>query len=352
MVLLNRFVQSGEDFAVAHFDHGIRKESAQDAEFVRQKCAELGVECFIDKGNLGAGASEEKARKARYAFLAELATTEGLSVAHSKTLGLRTCNFGQPSRDRHLSSEAQIVTAHHKDDLLETIIINLIRGTGWRGLSPMSSGVERPLVDIWKTEVVAEALEQGLDWVEDETNYSSQYLRNRVREMLYRADGATKRNILELYEKQKKLRTEIDEILAKGLSCDRLSMAQARELSCGQRTKTIEEPGLMNRDELCRRERVLDRQQPSRVDSPEKAGYKAISPPRCLDRKWFAELDEKVAKEILNYILVGKLTGAQLERVMKFVQTAQPAKQMIFKEIKILVTKNTVIFSSLVLNVE
>lgn len=266
MVLLDRFVESGEDFAVAHFDHGVRKESARDAEFVKQKCAELRVKCFIGKGKLGARASEEKARKARYDFLKSVVSELGGAV---------------------------VVTAHHKDDLLETIVMNLIRGTGWRGLAPMNSEVERPLIGVWKTEIVAEAMERGLEWVEDETNHAARYFRNRVREVLYRADRKAKRKILELYEKQKGLREGIDGILIQ--NCERPI-----------------------------RRRI------------------------AVDRKWLVGMDARVAREILRHATKGKLTGLQLGRVVEFVRTAQPAKRMIFKDVEVVVMKNTVAVTDLV----
>lgn len=270
MVLLDRFVRNGEDFAVAHFDHGVRKESARDAEFVKQKCAKLGVKCFISRGELGAKVSEEKARKARYKFLKSVASELG---------------------------GAAIVTAHHKDDLLETIVMNLIRGTGWRGLAPMSSRLKRPLIDSWKTEIVAEAIEQDLEWVEDETNYLARYFRNRVREELYRAGGEKKRQILELYKKQKTLRDEIDKIL---------------------KSKVFEGT----------ERKVTERQM-------------------VFDREFLVRMDERVAMEILRRVTKTKLTGLQLGRVMEFVHTAQPAKRMIFKSVEVVVMKNTVIVTDL-----
>ena len=108
-------------FIVAHFDHGIRGDSALDAQLVQQQAANYGYECVIGKGSLGKQASEEKARKARYVFL---------------RLILKQYNADS------------IVTAHHVDDLVETMLLHLQRGTGRQGLTPMTrtKDILRPLL--------------------------------------------------------------------------------------------------------------------------------------------------------------------------------------------------------------
>ncbi|MDR2524328.1 MAG: tRNA lysidine(34) synthetase TilS [Candidatus Nomurabacteria bacterium] len=172
-------------FIVAHFDHGIRAESGNDADFVRDLAKKYGLEFILGEGNLGRDASEELARIKRYEFL------------------------------RGVAEGGKIVTAHHADDLLETVIINLIRGTGWRGLAPFwSSDILRPLLGESKAEIVRYAIENNLQWVEDETNYTPKYLRNRVRDLTARLSGEQRRELRELYTKQANLRAEIEQILA------------------------------------------------------------------------------------------------------------------------------------------
>jgi tRNA(Ile)-lysidine synthase TilS/MesJ len=75
------------------------------------------------------------------------------------------------------------MTAHHQDDVLETIILNLLRGTGRRGLSSLRSTdtIIRPLLGVPKKELLRFATEQGLNWREDSTNADDTYLRNYVR---------------------------------------------------------------------------------------------------------------------------------------------------------------------------
>lgn len=151
-------------FIVAHFDHGIRERSGDDAQFVADLSAKYGLEFELGRANLGPDASEEAARTARYNFLRQC------------------CN-------KH--DAAGVITAHHKDDLIETALINLIRGTSWRGLSSLelSSNVfginlHRPLINISKKEILRYAEAHGLQWVEDVTNQNLDYLRNYVRRTL------------------------------------------------------------------------------------------------------------------------------------------------------------------------
>ncbi|MEO6513927.1 MAG: tRNA lysidine(34) synthetase TilS [Candidatus Saccharimonadales bacterium] len=148
--------QPGVELVVAHFDHGIRDDSAEDANLVRQMAHEYGLPYELGEGKLGANASEADARNARYAFL-------------------------QDVRERH---DAQaIITAHHQDDVLETAILNLLRGTGRKGLTSLSSreGLQRPMLHIPKAAIKKYAKQHNLTWREDSTNSSDRYTRNYVR---------------------------------------------------------------------------------------------------------------------------------------------------------------------------
>lgn len=187
VVLLDMLV-SGKfgkhDLIVAHFDHGIRPDSMDDAAFVRQLAAEYGLSFETKREELGRNASEELARDRRYAFLRQAA-------------------------ERH---KAVIVTAHHADDMIETIAINLTRGTGWRGLAVLDSpGIWRPLLDMTKQELKAYAEAHKLEWREDATNQDTKYLRNDLRQKLVSLDEDS-RELLRLYRnRQVVLKREIDE---------------------------------------------------------------------------------------------------------------------------------------------
>ena len=168
---------------VAHFDHGIREESADDAEFVRQLAKKYGLEFVTMREELGLNASEELARERRYEFLRSVAK-------------------------KH---DAKIMTAHHADDLVETIAINITRGTGWRGLSVLDSAdIERPLLEKTKSQIIDYAKKRSLEWREDVTNSDTRYLRNNLRKKLMSLDVQT-RELLRLYRnRQVILRREID----------------------------------------------------------------------------------------------------------------------------------------------
>lgn len=159
------------ELVVAHFDHGIRLESADDSEFVRALANRYGIAFETKREELGNGASEEVARDRRYAFL----------------------------RDIAMKHKAKIMTAHHADDVVETIAINLVRGTGWRGLAVLgSTEIERPLLSTTKSELVKYADEHKLEWREDVTNKDTRYLRNDLRQKLEKLDADSHR-LLRLY---------------------------------------------------------------------------------------------------------------------------------------------------------
>jgi tRNA(Ile)-lysidine synthase len=141
---------------VAHLDHGIRESSSKDREFVQDLAVKYGLQFVYNIANLGAGASEATARKARYEFLHAV---------------------------RRACDAKAIITAHHQDDRIETAFINLIRGTGRKGLTSLTTknSIIRPLLHYSKCDVVTYAKERGLQWREDATNKDAKYLRNKIR---------------------------------------------------------------------------------------------------------------------------------------------------------------------------
>ena len=95
------------------------------------------------------------------------------------------------------SQNAKIYTAHHQDDLLESIIINLLRGTEWRGLAPMGSqNIARPFIEKgWgKKDILKYAGERQLKFRQDPTNNEDNYLRNRIRTTLAAKNNKETRN--------------------------------------------------------------------------------------------------------------------------------------------------------------
>lgn len=172
------------ELIVAHFDHGIRLNSAEDAEFVKSLAEAYGLPFEVRREELGVGTSEELARARRYAFLCEVAA----------------------------KYDAKIMTAHHADDIVETIAINLVRGTGWRGLAVLDSpNIERPLLEKTKAKLIEYAKQHNLQWREDATNQDVKYLRNDLRKKLAALDTDTHELLCRYRKRQIALKRAIEQ---------------------------------------------------------------------------------------------------------------------------------------------
>jgi tRNA(Ile)-lysidine synthase len=160
-ILVKRYPRKESDvrFTVAHFDHGIRDVSHIDRQLVQERAGQYKLPFVFEEGNLGSNTSEAAARKARYEFLHKVKT-------HTGARG--------------------VVTAHHLDDVIETAILNMMRGTGRKGMSSLKTGggVYRPLAHIPKKHLRTYAQANGLVWHEDSTNNDQSYKRNFVRQTL------------------------------------------------------------------------------------------------------------------------------------------------------------------------
>ena len=173
--LLERLGEEGRSHVIAlHLHHGIRGEEAdRDLAFCERVCKGLGVELISERVDIPAMAEESGestetvARKARYGF------------------------FGRVMDQRKIGI---LLTAHHADDNLETVLAQLIRGSGTRGMRGIPTTrmlgywtdkqiklVHRPLLDFTKRDILAACEELGLDYVTDSTNLESDCTRNRIR---------------------------------------------------------------------------------------------------------------------------------------------------------------------------
>lgn len=258
VAMLDVMARAGlEGLIVAHYNHGIRLDSDMDEEFVRCLAEKYGLEFVGDRGFLGAGASEELARKKRYEFLNKIAD----------------------------DNEAVVCTAHHMDDVVETVVINLVRGTGWRGLVPLDDEkLERPLLGWTKNDIRRYVVEKKLVYREDSTNSSPDYLRNRVRLKLDEC-GDVKKKVYKLFERQKLLKFEIDKLTE----------------------------GFLNEDGV-------------------------------YEREWFSKMDDAVATEILRAALrkVGKsATIPQRRLLLRAIREFKPGKKLnLLKDYEIKFTKD------------
>ena len=192
VVLLDMLAKSDDEIIVAHVEHGIRDDSADDARFVRALAKKYNCAFEQVSLRLGGNASEQVARAGRYEFLLQLAK----------------------------QYKATVVTAHHGDDLVETIAINVRRGTGWRGVAVLNrQGMYRPLLPYSKADIYDYAMTHHLEWVEDKTNVDSRYLRNRIRMQLRpRLQPRQRAAFFELRDKQVQLVARINTELAAILS--------------------------------------------------------------------------------------------------------------------------------------
>jgi tRNA(Ile)-lysidine synthase len=175
VVLCELCKQSGFDFLIAHCNFQLRgEESERDEKFVRSLGEKYQVEVLIKKFDTNKYAEEKKlsiqesARDLRYDWFAEIV------------------NANRSSADSNHGAIHHILTAHHADDNIETLLMNFCRGTGLYGLTgiPVISPhahVCRPLLGFWKEQLVEFAEENQLDFVEDSSNQLSKYTRNLFR---------------------------------------------------------------------------------------------------------------------------------------------------------------------------
>lgn len=185
--------QTRLELIVAHFDHGIRKDSEEDRKFVEILAKKYSLPFVYAEGKLGEKTSEAVARKARYDFL----------YAAQKQHGAMG-----------------IITAHHQDDLLETAILNLLRGTYRRGLSSLRStaSIKRPLLNLPKADLIKYAEDYKLSWHEDSTNNDETYLRNYIRlQIVPRFTSADRRLFLNILGDSKNINEAADHIITRML---------------------------------------------------------------------------------------------------------------------------------------
>jgi len=155
---------------VAHLDHGLRDASARDAAFVEALGRRWQAPATVVRREVGAICAregwslEDGARRIRYAFLLETARRQ---------------------------SAGFLALAHTADDQAETVLMRLMRGTGLLGLGaiPWTRRLEevvviRPLLQLWRTQLLAYLQEEGLMFREDASNQDTQFLRNRIRHHL------------------------------------------------------------------------------------------------------------------------------------------------------------------------
>jgi tRNA(Ile)-lysidine synthase len=191
MVLLDLLSsQPGLELVVAHFNHGIRPDASKDERLVKTTVAGYGLPLETGYGHLGPQASEAAARRARYQFLNQI-------------------------RSQHQAKA--VITAHHQDDLIETALINTLRGTNWAGLVALSSSGQllRPLLDYSKQQLADYAKKNSLKWREDASNLDKRYLRNYLRQsVIPKMTQADRRKLLKNIDSIAKNKNLIKDLIA------------------------------------------------------------------------------------------------------------------------------------------
>lgn len=161
--LLLSLLESGRDVAAAHYDHALRPGSASDAEWVARLCRRLGIPLFSERRErpLPGGSLQAAARALRYDFF-------------ERALG----ESGRPL----------VALGHTADDLVEGVVMHLLRGSGLagaRGMPGRRGPYLRPLLGVWRAQVVAFLKERGVEALDDPANRDSRrFARARVRHEL------------------------------------------------------------------------------------------------------------------------------------------------------------------------
>lgn len=154
------------EFVVAHINHMIRKEAIVDENLVRKLCAENNIELHVltidvlNEAREQKISTEECGRNIRYEF------------------------FNKLLKD---SNAKKIAVAHNLDDNVETILMNMIRGTGLKGLGGInlnSNNIIRPMLNIQKKDIVEYLDKNNISYVIDKTNNTNDYTRNYIRHEL------------------------------------------------------------------------------------------------------------------------------------------------------------------------
>lgn len=155
------------NLVVCHFNHSLRDDADRDEKFVKTQCEKYGLKFYSKKedvllySNENKLSTEEGARFLRYKFFDEVKRIENLEY---------------------------IATAHNKNDLAETVIMRILRGTGINGLIGIQSergDLIRPILNFSRDEIEKYIEENNIPFVEDKTNFEGLYLRNKIRLNLF-----------------------------------------------------------------------------------------------------------------------------------------------------------------------
>jgi len=184
---------------VAHINHMIREEADEETEYVKEMCKNMNIECYVQKVDVQKQAEENKlgteemGRNIRYNFFDEVA---------KKT------------------NSNKIATAHNSNDKVETVLMNILRGSGLSGLKGIEAIRDgkfiRPLIEIEREEIENYCVENKLNPKYDKSNNENIYRRNKIRnEVIPYIKKEFNENILKTINRLSEVATEESEYLEK-----------------------------------------------------------------------------------------------------------------------------------------
>jgi len=184
---------------VAHINHMIRAEADEETEYVKDMCKNMNIECYVKKIDVQKMATEQKlgteemGRNIRYEFFGQIAEKTGSN---------------------------KIATAHNSNDKIETILMNILRGSGLSGLKGIEAIRDekfiRPLIEIEREEIEKYCKENGLNPKYDKSNDENIYRRNKIRnEVIPYIKKEFNENILKTINRLSEVATEESEYLDK-----------------------------------------------------------------------------------------------------------------------------------------
>lgn len=205
----------GIQLEAAHFNHQLRgEESDRDEAFVRSFCDRYDIPLHVGRGEVRPGKKglEAAAREARYAFFDTLS--------------------------------GKIATAHTADDNAETVLLHMIRGTGLKGLggiAPVHGRIIRPMLGITRQEVEAFLEEWGLPHVEDSSNETDDFLRNRLRHHVMPLLKEENPKLSQTLSRMALLLREDENYLSRQAACETMpSVAELKEMPKALRFRVLE----------------------------------------------------------------------------------------------------------------
>lgn len=198
VVMCDLFSFSGFSYGIAHCNFQLRgQESAQDEEFVKKLADRYQVRFYLEKFETRKHSKEKNislqmaARELRYQWLEKIRAGKGFDW---------------------------IATAHHRDDVMETMLFNLVRGTGIRGLHgilPRRGKIIRPLLFTGRKPILEFAKNRNIRWREDRTNLKTKYRRNLIRHKVIPVLKKINPSLDQTFMKNSKLFQQYEEILVK-----------------------------------------------------------------------------------------------------------------------------------------